>query len=205
MADYAIINNLTSYATELIQTDPNFTNNLSLQVNSDVRSSTSNNYGISYVTVDLIGKKIWYDIDPLTASAKAEMQMASLGTPSFGWFDTVKTIIAVVLAAAALIIGFIVGGWAILAGAVIAGAILLYSYLTGNIEYKQDMADIDDEYARQLTAGEITQSQYDEFTAAKHKTMESGMFPDIPWTTILIVAGVGILALGALMIITRKQ
>lgn len=204
MADYAIINNLTSYATELIQTNPNFTNNLASQVNSDVKSSTGNNYGISYVTVDLVGKKIWYDIDPLTASAKVEMKMASLGTPSAGWFDTVKTIIAAVLAAAVLIIGFIIGGWAILAGAVIAGAILLYSYLTNKIEYSQDMVETDDEYARQLVAGEITQAQYDEFTAMKHKAMENGA-GEIPWNTILIVGGIAIFALVALMIITRKQ
>ncbi len=202
MADYAIVNNLTDYAVELVQTDPNFTNNLASQVNSDVKSATNNNYGISYVTVDLIGKKIWYDIEPLTASAKAEMQMASLGNPSIGWFDTVKKIIVVIVAVIAFVVGALVGGWALLAGALIAGGILLWSYLTDRIEYKQDMVEIDDEYTRQLRDGEITQSQYDEFTEAKHKVMED---VGIPWNTIIIVAGIGIFALGALMILTRKK
>ena len=70
MADYAIVNSLTDYATELIQTDPSFTNNLSSQVNSDVKTATDNNYGVSYVTVDLVGKNVWYDLEPLTAYAK---------------------------------------------------------------------------------------------------------------------------------------
>lgn len=204
MADYAIINNLTNYAIELVQADPNFTNNLASQVNSEVQSSTSNNYGISYVTVDLIGKKIWYDIEPLSASAKAEMQQASLGNPSMGWFDTVKKIIAVIVAVVAFVIGALVGGWALLAGALIAGGIILWSYLTDRMEYSQDMVETDDEYARQLATGEITQSQYDEFTAAKHKIMET-VAGEIPWMTIAIVAGVAIFALGALMILTRKQ
>ena len=201
MADYAIINNLTDYAVELIQTDPNFTNNLASQVHSDVQNATGGNYGISYVTVDLVGKNIWYDIEPLTASARAEIQQASLGMPSFGWWDTVKKIISVVVAVIAFVIGALVGGWALLAGTLIAGGILLWSYLTNQMEYKQDMVETDDEYARQLTAGEITQAQYDEFTAAKHKIMESG---EIPWTMIIIGGMVGVLALGALMIITRK-
>ena len=104
MADYAIINNLTDYATELIKTDPNFSSNLSSQVNSDVRNATSENYGISYVTVDLIGKKIWYDIEPLTISAQTEMQQASLGMPSIGWWDTVKKIISVIVAVVAFVV-----------------------------------------------------------------------------------------------------
>ncbi len=204
MADYAIVNNLTNYAVELVQTDPSFTNNLASQVNSEVRNSTSNNYGISYVTVDLVGKKIWYDLEPLTASAKAEIQMASFGTPSVGWFDTVKKIIAVIVAVIAFVIGALVGGWALLAGALIAGGILLWSYLTDKIEYSQDMVETDDEYARQLRDGEITQSQYNDFTEAKHKVMETAE-GGIPWNTILIVGGIGIFALIALMIITRKK
>ncbi len=202
MADYAIVNNLTDYAVEMIQTDPNLSSNLASQVNSDVQNSTNGNYGISYVTVDLVGKKIWYDIEPLTVSAKAEIQQASLGRPSIGWLDTVKKIIAVIVAVIAFVIGALVGGWALLAGALIAGGILLWSYLTDRIEYKQDMVETDDEYARQLRDGEITQSQYNEFTEAKHKVMESD---GIPWTAIIIGGMVGLLALGALMIITRKQ
>jgi len=201
MADYAIVNNLTDYGKELIQTDPNFVNNLSSQVNSDVRSATNNNYGISYVTVDLIGKKIWYDLEPLTASAKAEMQMASLGTPSIGWFDTVKKIIAVVLATVAFVIGALVGGWGLLAGTVIAGGILLWSYLTDQIEYKQEMTEINDEYARQLAEGEITQAQYDEFTEAKHKVMESG---EISWKTIVIGVAIGAGILAGLYIFLKR-
>lgn len=204
MVDYAIINNLTTYAVELIQTDPNFTNNLASQVNSEVKSSTSNNYGISYVTVDLVGKKIWYDLEPLTASAKAEMQMASLGNPSIGWWDIVKKITAVILAVLAIVAGLLVGGWAWLVGPIVLGAFLLWSYLTDKIEYSQDMVEIDDEYARELTAGEITQAQYDEFTAAKHKVMETAEGA-IPWNMILIAAGIGLFALMALMIITRKK
>ena len=200
MADYAIINNLTDYAVELIQIDPNFTNNLSSQVNSNVQNSTNNNYGISFVTVDLVGKKIWYDLEPLTTSARAEMRQTSLGNPSIGWLDTVKKIIAVIVAVIAFVIGALVGGWALLAGTLIAGGILLWSYLTDKIEYKQDMVETDDEYARQLRDGEITQSQYDEFTAAKHKVMEEG----IPWTAIIIGGAVGLFALGSLMILTRK-
>lgn len=202
MVDYAIITNHTDYGMELIKSDPAMASNLASEADTNVRNSTAGNYGISSVYIDFDNKLTYYDLAPLTASARAEMQMASLGTPSIGWFDSVKKIIAMILAAAAVIIGILVGGWGLLAGAVIAGGILLYSYLTDQIEYKQEMAEINDEYARQLTAGEITQSQYDEYTAAKHKVMESGF--EIPWNTILIVAGVGIFALAALMIITRK-
>ncbi len=200
MADYAIVNSLTDYATELIQTDPSFTNNLSSQVNSDVKTATDNNYGVSYVTVDLVGKNVWYDLEPLTASAKAEMQMASLGTPSLDWWDTVKKIISVILAVAAFIIGALVGGWGLLAGAIIAGAVLLWSYLTSEIEYKQEMADINDEYTRQYSAGEITWAEYQEFASRKEKVMET---EGIPWNTIIIVGGIGIFDLLALMLLKK--
>ncbi len=200
MADYAIVNSLTDYATELIQTDPSFTNNLSSQVDSDVKAATNNNYGISYVTVDLVGKNVWYDLEPLTASAKAEMQMASLGTPNLTWWDTVKKIISVILAVAAFIIGALVGGWGLLAGTIIAGAVLLWSYLTSEIEYKQEMADINDEYTRQYSAGEITWAEYQEFASRKEKVMET---EGIPWNTILIIGGVGIFALLALMLLKK--
>ena len=201
MADYAIITNHTDYGMDLIQQDPTMASKLASETDAKVRSATYGIYGISRVSINYAAKDTWYDLEPLTASAKEEMRQASLGSPSIGFFDTIKKIISVILAVVAFVVGALVGGWALLAGALIAGGIILWNILESKQEYKQEMTEIDDEYARQLVDGEITQSQYDEFTEAKHKVMEPG---GIPWTTIIIAGMVGLLALGALMILTRK-
>ncbi len=203
MADYSIITNHTDYGMGLIQSDPNMASNLSSEADINVRNKTNGAYGISSVYIDFDNKLTYYDLEPLTASAKAETQQSSLGNPSIGWLDTVKKIIAVIVAVVAFVIGALVGGWTLLAGAIIGAGVLLYSYLTDKIEYKEEMVEIDQEYARQLRDGEITQQQYEEFTSAKHTIMEED--EGIPWKLIIIGGMVGILALGTLFILTRKS
>lgn len=192
MADYAIITNHTDYGMELIKSDPSMASNLASQTNTEVRNGTGGNYGISSVYIDFDNNLTYYDLEPLTVSAQEDMRLLSLGTPRVGLWDYIKKIIAVVLAVVALVIGALVGGWGFLVGAIIAGAILLWSYLTSRIEYKQEIADINQEYARQYTNGEITKEQYDNFVAAKEKVMTTG----ISWQTIVIGAliGFGVLA-----------
>ena len=203
MADYAIYHDVTSYGMELAKSDPSFYNRLSSEVDTKVRSETGGNYGISYVTLDLVGGNIFYDIEPLTVSAKEEVRMASLGwwEDFLGWVKRIiEYALPVVIGA---VFGFIVGGpWGALAGAVIGSGIALMNYATGVREYKEDILDIDEGYFEDYQNGLITWEQYNELYERKHTIMESD--EEISWKTIAIYGLIGLAGLYAASIVLKK-
>ena len=202
MPDYSIITNHTNYGMELIASDPSMAFNLANQADTDVREATNGNYGISAVIIDFENNMTYYDLAPLSVSAQMEMQQASLGNPSLGWLETLKNIISVIVAVVVFVIGALVGGWAFLAGAVLAAGILVWNWTTNEQEYRQDITDIDQEYARKYADGEITLEQFNELTEAKHKTMEQ---LEMDWKTIVIYGLIGLGALIALNMVLRRK
>ncbi len=218
MADYAIVNDLTEYGSELMQSNPSIANNLIIQTDAHTKIVTNNNYGISGTRFDYLAGLVWHDIEPLTALAKAEVQQANLGMPSLGFLDTIKNIIAYAIpvgigiiagaiaggmvGTAVPVIGNVVGAFiGAIIGASIGLGVNLFSYLGQRIELEQSKTDIKQQLTDMLERGEITWEEYQDAIDAVNEGMEEG---GIPWNTIIIVAGVGIFALGALMIITKK-
>ncbi len=217
MADYAIIQNLSKYGNELIQSNPDIANNLIIQVDAHTKLVTNNNYGISGTTFDYLAGLVWYDLNPLTLSAQMEMQQASLGMPSVGFWDTIKKIIAYAIpVATGIIAGAIAGGMAgtaitvigtavgifigAIAGAFIGLGINLFSYLDNKIELEQSKTDIKKQLTDMLESGDITPEQYQNAVDSVDKGMES----EIPWTKLIIAGMIGVGALVTLYIVLKR-
>lgn len=218
MVDYAVVHDLTEYGVELMQSNPSVANNLIIQADAHTKLVTDNNYGISGTYLDIENGLVWHDINPLTVSAKAEMQQASLGMPSIGFLDTMKNIIAYAIPVGiGIIAGAIAGGLAgssipiigtavgafigAIAGAMIGLGIDLFSYLSDKVELEQSKTDIKQQLTDMLERGDITTEEYQDATDAVSEGMETG----IPWTEIIIGGMIGLFALGAIFILTRKK
>lgn len=218
MADYAIVQDLTNYGVELMQSNPSVANNLIIQADAHTKLVTNNNYGISGTRFDYLAGLVWYDLQPLTISAQAEMQQASLGNPSLGFLDIIKNIIAYAIpVGVGIIAGAIAGGIAgsgipilgtavgafigAIAGAAIGLGIDLFGYLSQKIELEQSQTDIKKQLTDMLERGDITPEEYDNAV----DSVDKGMTAEIPWTKIIIGGMIGLGALAAFYIFLQRK
>jgi len=227
MADYAILQNLTQNGLEIMQSNPDISNNLVVQVDAHTKIVTGGNYGIESSFVNYVAEIVIYDIKPLTSIAQMEMQQASLGIPSLAFLDTMKNIMAyAVTIGSAIIAGLVTGA---VAGGVISSAIpivgtaagaaigavvgaglglitglsiSLFSYLDQTIQLENNRLDNQDDLNQMLEDGTITQEQWETATEANQSTMEE---PKIPWTKFITYGMVGVGALAALYIFLKTK
>ena len=220
MVDYAIVQDMTQYGIDVMQSNPEVANHMVIQTDAHTKIVTNNNYGISGVYLDLEGGLAWNDLEPLTLNAQMQMREASLGLPSVGFWDTIKQIMAYAIPVGAgiiagaiagglvgsavpvigTVVGAFIGG---IAGAFIGLGISAFSYGTQKIELEQNKVDIKQQLTDMLGDGTITAEEYQNAVDSVDSGMEEP--GGIPWTTIIIGGMVGVGALAALYIFMKTR
>ncbi len=224
---YAIIQDLTQEGIAVMQSDPSTANNLIIQTDAHTKKITDNNYGISSSFVNIEAGIIIHDIQPLTLSAQMEIQQASLGMPSAGLLDTLKNICSWAMTIGqGIIAGAIIGGIAGTAfpvigtgvgafigaiagaGTAIFGRLMsVYNYDTAQVELQQTAQDNYDKALDLFDQGKITSEELLDLMEAIQNGTEGGEKvgeEGIDWQKMIIYGVVGVVALGALMIMTKR-